>query len=122
VARRRALAVRYDRALASLPLTLPWQDPEAVSAFHLYVIQVEESAGKGRKEVFDFLRSKGVGVNVHYIPIHLQPFYADKGFRAGQCPVAEAYYERAISIPMYSSLTEKDQDRVIALLKEILPS
>jgi UDP-4-amino-4,6-dideoxy-N-acetyl-beta-L-altrosamine transaminase len=120
VARRHELAFRYDQSLAELPLVRPWQHPESYSAFHLYVIQVADGAPVDRHMLFDALRRAGVMVNVHYIPIHLQPFYSDMGFKTGDFPIAEAYYERAISLPLYANLTESDQGYVIAKLKEFL--
>jgi UDP-4-amino-4,6-dideoxy-N-acetyl-beta-L-altrosamine transaminase len=120
VARRHDLVARYERSLASLPLTLPWQQPGSHSAFHLYVIQVMDGASMDRRMLFDALRTAGVMVNVHYIPIHLQPYYQRMGFKAGDFPNAEAYYERAISLPMYSGLTEQDQDYVIDKLREFI--
>ncbi len=114
VERRRAIARRYDEALAALPLGLPGRGVAAESAWHLYVIQVDPArCGKSRKAVFDHLRAAGIQVNVHYIPVHLQPYYRRLGFRAGQFPVAERYYAQAISLPLYAGLSEAQQTRVI---------
>ncbi|WP_179380924.1 UDP-4-amino-4,6-dideoxy-N-acetyl-beta-L-altrosamine transaminase [Jannaschia marina] len=115
VARRNELARRYDEILADLPLTRPAQNPDAYSAYHLYPIQVED-----RARVFGELREDGIGVNVHYIPVHLQPYYRDRGFKPGDFPRAESYYDHAISIPLYAGLTEADQDRVVAALSAAL--
>lgn len=115
VARRNALAARYDRLLADLPLVRPAQGEESYSSYHLYPIQVED-----RARVFAALRERGIGVNVHYIPVHTQPFWRDRGFAPGDFPNAEAYYDRAISIPLYAGLSEADQDAVVAALTEIL--
>ena len=122
IARRREIAAVYDQALQELPLILPKQNPAGTSAWHLYVVQVDGSAaGKSRKEVFDALRAEGIGVNVHYIPVHTQPYYQEHfGFCPGDFPKAEAYYQRAISLPMYASLTKEEQQRVIAILRRIL--
>ena len=120
VARRHDLVLRYERGLADLPIVRPWQHPEGYSAFHLYVIQVNEGARVGRRELFDALRGDGVLVNIHYIPIHLHPHYQRMGFKAGDFPNAEAYYGAAISLPLYVGLTEADQDYVISKLKEYL--
>ena len=120
VARRHALVARYEKGLAGLPLARPWQHPDAYSAIHLYVIQGTEEARMDRRTLFDALRAAGVLVNVHYIPIHLQPHYQKMGFKPGDFPNAEAYYERAISLPLYAGLTEADQDYVIAKLRELL--
>ena len=114
IERRRAIARRYDEALAALPLGLPGRSALADSAWHLYVIQVDAArCGKSRKTVFDHLRSAGIQVNVHYIPVHLQPYYRRLGFRSGQFPVAEHYYSQAISLPLYAGLSEAQQTRVI---------
>ena len=115
VARRNDLAARYDRLLADLPLVRPAQGEESYSSYHLYPIQVED-----RARVFAALRERGIGVNVHYIPVHTQPFWRDRGFAPGDFPNAEAYYDRAISIPLYAGLSEADQDAVVAALTEIL--
>ena len=116
VARRQHLATRYDRMLAALPLRLPYRDPAHRSALHLYPVQVPGD----RRRVFDALRQAGIGVNVHYIPVHTQPDYARFGFQSGDFPVAEAYYERAISLPLYPLLTEVEQDQVVAALRDAL--
>lgn len=121
VARRRALADRYDRLLAASGLTLPGRDADCDSAWHLYVVGWNEAAsGLSRRAAFERLRAAGIGVNVHYIPVHLQPYYRRLGFAPGQFPVAEAYYARAISLPLYAGLSEADQDRVVATLLEML--
>lgn len=120
VTRRHELVARYDRGLADLPLIKPCQHPDSYSAFHLYVVQVADQSPIKRRELFDALRRVGVMVNVHYIPIHLQPHYLHMGFKAGDFPNAETYYNRAISLPLYAGLTESDQDYVIARLKELL--
>ena len=121
VTRRHALAARYDERLAGLPVTTPWQHPDGYSGLHLYVIRApSSSAGTSHRRVFDALREHGIGVNLHYIPVHTQPFYQKMGFRSGQFPEAEAYYAEAISLPMYPQLTELQQDKVIAALTEAL--
>ncbi len=121
VARRRKLAERYNEAFKALPLHTPWQAPNQSSAWHLYVIQLELSnLRKTRLQVFDALRSSGIEVNVHYIPVHLQPYYQRRGFRRGNFPVAERYYEAAISLPMYFGLSDAQQEYVIQTLTEVL--
>ena len=117
VARRNALAARYDTLLADLPLDRPGRLDHALSAFHLYVVRVDASR---RRQVFDRMRENGIGVNVHYIPVHTQPYWQDHGFHAGQFPNSEAYYSRAISIPLYPTLSETQQDEVVARLSEAL--
>lgn len=117
VARRHALAARYDAALADLPLGTPWQHPDAYSAYHLYVVRC---AAAQRRTVFERLRAAGIGVNVHYIPVHTQPYYQQLGFLPGDFPLAEAYYAEAISLPLFPTLSEADQDAVIAALRDAL--
>jgi UDP-4-amino-4,6-dideoxy-N-acetyl-beta-L-altrosamine transaminase/dTDP-4-dehydrorhamnose reductase len=121
VSRRHELAQRYNEALSDLPLILPWQHPDAYSSFHLYVIRLKlDKINKTRGEVFEKLHHKGIGVNVHYIPVHTQPFYTRLGFFKGQFPEAEKYYEEAITLPLFPSMTDKEQDRVIQALEEVL--
>lgn len=121
VRRRHALAERYDVRLAGLPLTLPWQHPDSDSGLHLYVIRLQpERIDKSHREVFELLRSRGIGVNLHYIPVHTQPYYQRMGFHAGDYPEAERYYAEAISLPMYPTMTEAQQDQVVAALTEAL--
>ncbi|NBW66995.1 UDP-4-amino-4,6-dideoxy-N-acetyl-beta-L-altrosamine transaminase, partial [bacterium] len=113
VTRRHAVARNYDAALAGLPLTTPWQHPDSYSGLHLYVIRLAlKSIRRTHREVFDALRAADIGVNVHYIPVHTQPYYAALGFRVGDFPEAERYYAEAISLPMYPGLTEKQQMQV----------
>jgi UDP-4-amino-4,6-dideoxy-N-acetyl-beta-L-altrosamine transaminase len=123
LARRRALVTRYQALLAELPLTLPALQPEAESAWHLYVVRVQtERLSISHREVFDGLRAAGIGVNVHYIPVHLQPYYRDLGFKPGDFPEAEAYYAQAISLPMYPAMTDEQQDFVVDQLRRLLSS
>ncbi|MBD2842457.1 UDP-4-amino-4,6-dideoxy-N-acetyl-beta-L-altrosamine transaminase [Erythrobacter rubeus] len=109
IERRREIAQTYDAAFAAHPIQTPWQHPETASAWHLYVVRVA-----GRRAVFDALRDAGIGVNLHYIPVYLQPYYRDLGFEPGYCPNAERYYSEAISLPMFPSMTAEQQQRVIA--------
>jgi UDP-4-amino-4,6-dideoxy-N-acetyl-beta-L-altrosamine transaminase len=121
IARRHALADTYDRALAGLPLILPRRAVGSRSALHLYIVQLDAArTALDRKTVFHRLRTAGIGVNVHYIPVHLQPYYRGLGFRRGDFPNAEAYYARCLSLPMYSALTDAQQDCVIDAIKEAL--
>lgn len=120
-AKRLRLADRYDRLLADLPLQLPARLADRTSAWHLYAVQIECGAGKpSRAQVFAALRAAGIGVNVHYIPIHTQPFYRRLGFAPGDFPVAEAYYAGAISLPLFPDLSDAEQDRVVAVLTAAL--
>lgn len=122
VARRHALARRYDSLLAGLPLSTPWQHPDSYSGLHLYVIRLDlpRLGGRSHREVFEGLRAEGIGVNLHYIPVHTQPYYQGLGSRTGDFPESEQYYREAISLPMYQGLTEADQDTVIRTLRHTL--
>lgn len=121
VARRHALAHRYDELLASLPLTRPWQHPDGYSGLHLYVIRLElNQMMRTHREIFEALRAAGIGVNLHYIPVHTQPYYKRMGFKVGDYPEAERYYAEAISLPMYQGLSEIQQDQVVAALSTAL--
>lgn len=117
VTRRNALAAVYDRAFAELPLGLQTVPADVVSARHLYVIRV---AAARRTEVFGALRARGIGVNLHYIPVHLQPWYRRLGFAEGQFPQSESYYREAITLPLYASLDDAAQRRVIDAVGESL--
>ena len=117
IEKRRAIAARYDAALADLPVTTPWQHPDAASAWHLYVVRLDaDRIAASHRTVFDTLRAAGIGVNLHYIPVYLQPYYRELGFAPGLCPEAERYYASAISLPMFPTLSEGEQDRVVAEL------
>ncbi len=121
VARRNELATRYHTALRGLPLQLPVVDDGNVSAYHLYVVRLrKDRATVTHRQLFDHLRSRGIAANVHYMPVHLQPYYRDLGFKPGQFPEAEAYAEQAISLPLFPTLTERDQDVVVTALRELL--
>jgi UDP-4-amino-4,6-dideoxy-N-acetyl-beta-L-altrosamine transaminase len=120
VDKRRVIAKRYDQELAGLPLVLPWQHPNTFSAYHLYVICLNQADEDQHKRIFEELRAAGIGVNLHYIPVHTQPYYRNLGFKVGDFPAAEAYYKSAISIPMYAALKREDQQYVIDKIKEVL--
>ena len=117
VTRRHQLAKRYDELLTDLPIILPYRNPANYSGFHLYPIQLTADSGKTRKQVFDSLRAQHIGVNVHYIPVHTQPYYAKLGFKQGDFPHAERYYAQAISLPLYYDLSEASQTQVVDALK-----
>jgi UDP-4-amino-4,6-dideoxy-N-acetyl-beta-L-altrosamine transaminase len=121
VSRRHALAEIYDESLAGLPLTLPQPDTAGYSGMHLYVVRLQTQAIKAtHREIFEALRAGGIGVNLHYIPVYRQPYYARRGFDPGDFPQAEAYYAEAISLPMYTTLTDAQQRRVVSQLKAVL--
>jgi UDP-4-amino-4,6-dideoxy-N-acetyl-beta-L-altrosamine transaminase len=123
VARRHALARRYDELLAPLPVTLPWQHPDGYSGLHLYVIRLKlDQIQQTHRQVFEFLRQQGIGVNLHYIPVHTQPYYQQMGFKVGDFPQAERYYAEAISLPLFQTMTERQQNEVVAALTRILLS
>ncbi len=120
VERRNELARRYDTALGNLPLRLPTIRSENRSAFHLYVVRVERRARKSHREVFDELRHRGIGVNLHYIPVHLHPYYRALGFREGQFPEAEAHGGNAITLPLYAAMSDQTQDQVVTAVQQTL--
>jgi len=121
VSRRHALAHRYDRLLSELPVVTPWQHPDSHSGLHLYVIRLRlDRIAVTHRQVFESLREQGIGVNLHYIPVHMQPYYRRLGFKPGDFPVAEVYYASAISLPLFPALTDAQQDRVVAVLKQAL--
>ena len=121
VGRRRELAARYDKLLADLPLQLPVQDSRVQSSWHLYVVRLRlREITRTHRQVFEGLRSAGIGVNLHYIPVHLQPYYRARGFSEGHCPEAERYYGEAISLPLFPALSEANQDYIVATLRDLL--
>lgn len=121
VARRHELAVRYDQLLKTLPVVTPWQHPDSYSGWHLYVIRLRrEELSVPHRRVFESLREQGVGANLHYIPVHTQPYYQRLGFRVGAYPEAENYYAEAISLPLFPTLTEVEQDQVVVALRRAL--
>ena len=121
VSKRHEIARRYNALLAELPITLPWQHPDSYSAFHLYVIRLQlDKIKASHLQVFESLRAKDIMVNLHYIPVHLQPYYQKMGFKQGDYPVAEQYYREAISIPMHPTLTTDEQDFVVRSIREAI--
>lgn len=118
IQKRQLLAANYHRLLADLPLSLPQLDDINISAWHLFIIRLDDKSK--RQAVFNGLRDAGIGVNVHYIPIHTQPYYQQLGFDWGDLPVAEDFYERIISLPMYPELTGEQQQYVADTLAELL--
>jgi len=121
VHQRHLLAARYDQLLSTLPIITPFQLPNTYSGLHLYIIRLSlDKITFTHQQVFDRLREQGIGVNVHYIPIHTQPYYQQMGFRVGDFPIAEQYYQEAISLPLFHSMTFEQQDQVIAALRHAL--
>lgn len=120
VTARHRIADRYDLLLQGLPVEVPSRYSESYSSFHLYVIRLQlEQFQDGKKQIVEQLREAGVGVNVHYIPVHTQPYYQELGFHEGLFQQAEKYYSEALSLPIYPTLTEEQQDHVVACLRDI---
>jgi len=121
VKRRHQLAQRYDKLLVDIPIITPWQHPDSYSGLHLYPIRLQlDQMRSGHSEVFESLCEQGIGVNLHYIPVHMQPYYRRMGFKVGDFPHAERYYDEAISLPMFPTLTEVEQNQVVAALKKAI--
>jgi len=121
VQRRHEIAKRYGDALKTLPIITPWQAPEMYSSYHLYPIRTcEAHCKKTQRQVYDMLRQNGVAANLHYIPVHRQPYYEKLGFKAGDFPDAERFHREVISIPMYPTLSQQQQDSVVKILRYIL--
>jgi len=121
ILKRRQIEKRYDQELSSLPIILPEKSNNALSSLHLYIIKIKlDQVSKSHKEIFTNLQLKGIGVNLHYIPIYRQPYFARYNFDQSQFLNSELYYSHAISIPMHASMSSKDQDLVISALKSII--
>jgi dTDP-4-amino-4,6-dideoxygalactose transaminase len=121
VTKRHIIAKRYDQLLSELHLVTPFQHEDCYSSYHLYVIRLKLSEiNKTQRQIYNTLHTQGVLVNLHYIPVYLQPFYEKMGFTTGYCPQAEQYFAEAISIPMYSALKEVEQDKVVAAIRSLM--
>ena len=120
ILRRHEIAERYNTAFECVPLTCPWQHDDCFSAYHLYVVRLQNQHNMSSSEVFEQLRTNGIGVNIHYIPVHTQPFYKKLGFTGGDFPEAESYYQEAVTLPIFPILTEAMQLDVIQKLKRIV--
>lgn len=121
VKRRHEIAQRYNELLSVLPVTLPWQHPDSYSAYHLYVVRLQlDQISTTHLKVFEALRAKEILVNLHYIPVHLQPYYQQMGFGQGDFPQAEQYYREAISLPLHVNLTDGEQEIVFECFREAL--
>lgn len=121
VSRRHELANRYNQTLEDLPISLPYQHEDSYSGLHLYVIQPDfKKINKTHEQVFNELRKAGLGVNLHYIPIHTQPYYQKLGFKISDFPLAENYYSKSISIPLFHAMSDDQQDEVVAILKRVI--
>lgn len=121
VARRRYLVKRYNEKLKNLPLRTPYQDEATNPSWHIYIIRVDfTKVTLSKKGIFAHMRDRGIALNLHYIPVHTQPYYQNLGFQKGDFPVSEKYYEEAITLPLYYDLTDEQQDKVVEALKEVL--
>jgi UDP-4-amino-4,6-dideoxy-N-acetyl-beta-L-altrosamine transaminase len=121
VKRRHDIAKRYNELLAALPITLPWQHTDSYSAYHLYVVRLQlDKISVTHRQVFEALRAKDILVNLHYIPVHTQPYYQKMGFKKGDFPDAEHFYREAISIPMHVNLTDEELQFVATSLREAM--
>lgn len=121
VERRRQLAKRYDEMLAELPIRTPQQNKNTNSSWHIYAVRLDKThVQKSKARIFEEMKAHGVTLNLHYIPVHLQPYYQALGFKQGDFPKSERYYEEAFTLPLYYELTDEQQDDIIAALKEVL--
>lgn len=121
ISRRRELAKRYEQLLKALPLQLPWQHPDTNSSWHLYVLRLQlEKDKRSKTEIFARMKEKGIGLNLHYIPVHLHPYYRNLGFRPGDFPNAEQYYRDAFTVPLYYDLTDEQQEKIVEALEEVM--
>lgn len=121
VAKRHKLQEKYDELLEDSPVIRPYQDKDCYSSLHLYPIQIDlNKTNKNQKQVFDEIRNRGIGVNVHYIPIHMQPYYEQFGFKRGDFPNAESYYKNTISLPLFHLMTQEEQKSTIKVVNEVL--
>ena len=122
VKRRQELAKNYDAFLSNVPITLPWQHPDTKSSFHLYSVQLrlDELGMASQKKFITDMHRMGVGVNLHYIPVYRHPYYENLGFKKGYCKNAEEYFQSAVTLPLFPSLTNEKQFEVISLIRELL--
>ena len=118
--RRRYLAKRYDELLKNLPLTLPYQMESTNSSWHLYVVCLHQTVKISKVEIFKRMAERGITLNLHYIPVHLHPYYKALGFSAGDFPMSEQYYDAVFTLPLYYGLTDAQQDMVVYALKEVI--
>ena len=121
VTKRHTIAQRYDHELSDLFVKTPWQHLDAYSAYHLYPVCIQQNArGTTQRQVYDALQAVGINVNLHYIPVYRQPFYEAMGFKAGYCPGAEQYHQQSLSIPIYTTLSNAEQTKVIQTLRGVI--
>lgn len=121
VSRRRYLAARYNELLKGLPLCTPYQHPDTKPSWHIYVVRVDfDKVKKTKKQIFAEMKERGIVLNLHYIPVHTQPYYERLGHKPEECPVSLHYYKEAFTLPLYYSLTDEQQDDIVNALKEVL--
>lgn len=121
VTKRHAIAKRYDELLADMPIITPWQHTDSYSGYHLYVIRLKlDEINKTQRQVYEAIVAAGILVNLHYIPVYRQPYYEAMGFNMGHCQEAEQYHQQALSIPIYPTLTNAEQTKIIHVLRETL--
>ena len=121
VAKRHKLQEKYDQLLDGIPIIRPYQDKDCYSSLHLYPIQIDlNKTNKRRKKVFSEIRDRGIGVNVHYIPIHLQPYYEQFGFKHGDFPNSESYYKNTLSLPLFHLMSLEQQNITVRAITEVL--
>ena len=117
VLKRNNIAEFYNQEFCNLPIDLPKIDKNSISSYHLYIIKISSNNEKERLELYSYLKENGLGVNVHYIPVHMQPYYRSLGFSNGDFPEAERYYKSAISIPLHPGLTKSNQNYIVKKLR-----
>jgi dTDP-4-amino-4,6-dideoxygalactose transaminase len=120
VSKRHVLAERYNRELENSPIKIPWQLPESYSAYHLYPIRINhKEAGISQRNAYNAMQLAGINVNLHYIPVYRHPYYEAMGFKAGYCPESERYHREVLSIPMYPTLSELEQSKIIHTIRDL---
>jgi UDP-4-amino-4,6-dideoxy-N-acetyl-beta-L-altrosamine transaminase len=120
IEKRNEIAKIYNSSLKGLPITLPYQHSDSISAYHLYVICLNNEIENSHRDIFENLQKNKIGVNIHYIPVHLQPYYKNIGFKRGDYPNSERYYQQAISLPIYPTLSNKDHHYIVESLIKTL--
>lgn len=121
VARRRFLAARYDALLRDLPLRTPFVLEETQPSWHLYIVRIDfDRIHKTKQQIFGEMRTRGIALNLHYIPVHTQPYYEALGFHAEDCPAAVEYYREVLTLPLYPCMTDTEQETVARALREVL--
>ncbi len=121
VAKRNSIALKYNKLFSELLIQLPFLNKNYYCSYHLYIINLKtEKLTKSHEEIFIQLKKHGLGVNVHYMPIHLHPYYRKLGFKKNMFVNAENYSKKAISIPLYPSLSDRDLKKVVSIIKKII--